>query len=66
MKKIFGSIGGYSIPYWQNKTINDQIKRQQVINCGYKCPKCGANGCHYSIELGKYVYYCPACDSLIK
>lgn len=64
-RQIFGSLGGYSQPVHQLKAIDDQIKRQQTINCGLTCHHCGANGCHYGIENGKYVYYCPACDNLI-
>jgi len=56
---------GYSFPRHQMKEIDDQIKRQRSINCGRVCPHCQANGCHYGIESGSYVYYCPSCDNLI-
>lgn len=56
---------GYSWPRHQLKEIDEQIKRQQIINCGLHCPICKASGCHYGIEAGHYVYFCPACDSLI-
>ena len=56
---------GYSWPRHQLKEIDEQIKRQQLINCGQYCPHCGAHGCHYGIEAGNYVYFCPACDKLI-
>lgn len=56
---------GYSWPRHQLKEIDDQIKKQQIINCGRQCPICKASGCHYGIEAGNYVYFCPACDRLI-
>lgn len=64
-KKIFGPAGCYSFPFHQLRAIDRQIRNQQLINCSRPCPHCGALGCHYGIEDGRFVYFCPACDNLI-